>query len=113
VGRAVVFHDPNRALGGTTVYRASGRSISVQQPLAAGYPALQSQVTGQAQAAQALRAAVSGPAPLPAAQGFPAQLFDRQVSRPIPEVRELPYEVSHIERLLLQDGEPLDPQELR
>ena len=109
---AMVFHDPNRTMGGTTVLRAHGRSVSVQQPLVAGYPALQSQVTGQAQAAQALRAAVSGPAPLPTAQGFPVQLFDRQLSRPLPEVKELPYKVSHIERLLLQDGEPLDGGEM-
>jgi hypothetical protein len=64
-------------------------------------------VTGQAQAAQALRAAVSGASSLPTAQGFPAGLFERQQARPLPEVRELGYEPSHIERLLLQDGDAL------
>jgi len=108
LGGAMVFHDPNRTWGGTTVYATKGPPLSVQQPLAAGQPMIQSQVTGQAQAAQALRAAVSGVAPFPSAQGLPAQLLDRPVARPLPEVKELAYEPSHIERLLLQDGDPED-----
>jgi hypothetical protein len=79
VGRSRVFHDPNRAL---------------------------QQVTGQAQAVQALRAAVSGPSPLPSSRQLPLDLLvQRRVSQPLPEVRELPYQPAHIERLLLEDGE--------
>ena len=106
VGRAKVFHDPNRVPTGTTVYAPRQTAISVQHPLPEGRLDVQQQVTGQAQAAQALRAAVSGPSALPAGQALPLDLLDeRRVSRPLPEVRELRYEPSHIERLLLQEGQ--------
>jgi hypothetical protein len=105
LGGSKVFHDPNRTLTGTTIYAVGGQRLSVQHTLPGGHPAFQQQVTGQAQAAQALRAAVSGASPLPTAQGFPAGLFERQPARSLPEVRELGYEPSHIERLLLQDGD--------
>jgi hypothetical protein len=73
---------------------------------------VQSQVTGQAQAAQALRAAVSGSASLPAAQGFPASFFDHSLSRPLPEVKELAWEPSHIEQLLLRNGDTVNQERI-
>jgi len=106
VGQAKVFHDPNRTLSGTTVYAAGERTITVQQPLPQGRVDVQQQVTGQAQAAQALRAAVSGPVPLPAGHALPRDVLDEvRVTRPLPEVKSLDLEPSHIERLLLDDGQ--------
>jgi hypothetical protein len=106
VGQAKVFHDPNRTLTGTTVYAAGGQAITVQQPLPQGRVDVQQQVTGQAQAAQALRAAVSGSTPLPAGHALPRDVLDEaRVARPLPEVKSLDLEPSHIERLLLEDGE--------
>ena len=105
VGQAKVFHDPNRTLTGTTVYATGERTITVQNPLPEGRLDVQQQVTGQAQATQALRASVSG-ASLPAGRTVPRDVFDRPgMSRPLPEVKELELEPSHIERLLLEDGE--------
>jgi len=105
VGQAKVFHDPNRTLTGTTVYAAGEQTITVRQPLPEGRLDVQQQVTGQAQAAQALRAAVSGTS-LPAGQSMPRDLFDRPASvRSLPEVKELDLEPSHVERLLLKDGD--------
>lgn len=105
VGQAKVFHDPNRTLTGTTVYATGEQRVTVEHPLPEGRLDVQQQVTGQAQAAQALRAAVSG-ASLPAGQTMPRDMFERPgLSRPLPEVRELDLEPSHIERLLLEDGE--------
>jgi len=105
VGPAKVFHDPNRAPTGSTVYAPGQTAISVRHPLPEGRLDVQQQVTGQAQAAQALRAAVSGSSALPSGQSLPLDLLDeRRMSRPLPEVRELRYEPSHIERLLLQEG---------
>ena len=106
IGRVKVFHDPNRTLTGTTVYTSGGRTVSVQHPLPEGMAGAQQQVTGQAQAAQALRAAVSGPSALPPRQRLPLDLLGvHRMSRPLPEVKELDYEPSHIERLLLEDGD--------
>jgi hypothetical protein len=105
LGRAKVFHDPNRTLTGTTVYAQGGQAVTVQNPVPGGGMDVQRQVTGQAPAAQALRAAVSGPSPLPSGQVLPLDLLDeRRTSRPLPEVRELEMEPLHIERLLLEDG---------
>lgn len=110
VGRARVFHDPNRTLGGATVYASGGPPVDVRYPLPGGHVGAQQQVTAQAQAAQVLRAAVSGPSPLPSPRSWPVDLLaERRVSRPLPEVQELPYEPSHIDRLLLQDGDPAGP----
>ena len=105
VGQAKVFHDPNRTLTGTTVYANETPNLTVQHPLPPGQEAAQWQVTGQAQATQALRAAVSGPMPLPAGQ-IAGDMFDqRRLSRPLPEVKRLDLEPMHIERLLLDNGE--------
>jgi hypothetical protein len=109
VGGVKVFHDPNRTLGGSTLYSTAGRDIQVQHPLPLGQEATQQQITAQAQVAQAVRAAVSGSSPLPAAQNLPADLLaNARLSRPMPEVRELAWEPSHIERLLLQEGGEAD-----
>jgi hypothetical protein len=109
IGGVKVFHDPNRALGGSTLYATGGRNIRVQHPLPPGQEVAQQQITAQAQVAQAVRAAVSGSSPLPPAQNLPADLLVAgRLSRPMPEVRELAWEPSHIERLLLQDGGEAD-----
>jgi hypothetical protein len=106
VGRSVVFHDPNRTLTGSTVYATGEQRITVQHALPGGRIDVQQQVTGQAQAAQALRASVSGSAALPSGRTAPRDLFERSaLSRPLPEVKELDLEPSHIERLLLEDGD--------
>ena len=61
------------------------------------------------QTAQAMRAAVSGSIPLHAAGPLPTQFVPEQrVSRPLPEVKTLEIEPSHIERLLLGDGDRVD-----
>ena len=105
VGQAKVFHDPNRTLTGTTVYATGERTITVQNPLPEGRLDVQQQVTGQAQVTQALRASVSGTS-LPAGRTVPRDVFERPgMSRPLPEVKELELESSHIERLLLEDGD--------
>jgi hypothetical protein len=107
VGGAKVFHDPNRAFAGSTVYATSGRNIDVSHAMPAGQASAQQQITAQAQATQALRAAVSGSAPLPSADRFPADLLStRRTSPPLPEVRTLELEPSHVERLLLEDADP-------
>ena len=78
-------------------------------PMPEGQAHAQHQVTAQAQAAQALRAAVSGTSPLHTANPLPAQFLpERRVSRPLPEVKPLELETSHIERLLLEDGDRVD-----
>jgi hypothetical protein len=106
---AKVFHDPNRALSGTTVYGSDAQQLEVQHPIPDGQAYAQQQVTAQAQAAQALRAAVSGVAPLGAGDLSPMELLaNRRVSRPLPEVKSLELEPSHIERLLLEDGDHVD-----
>jgi hypothetical protein len=104
MGQARVFHDPNRTPTGTTVYAAGERQIRVQHALPEGRMDVQQRVTGQAQAAQALRASVSGNAPLPSGQAAARDMFERTgLSRPLPEVQELDLEPSHIERLLIED----------
>jgi hypothetical protein len=106
VGQAKVFHDPNRTLTGTTVYAAGEGRITVQNPLPEGRMDVQQQVTGQAQVAQALRASVSGPSSLPSGRAMPRDMFEPSgLSRSLPEVKELQLEPSHIERLLLEDGD--------
>ena len=101
VGRARVLHDPNRAPTATTVY-AAGQPVHVEHALPEGEAYLQGQVTGQAQAAQAIRAAVSGGRSLPAGGSLPASTFaGRRVSRPLPDVVSLDLEPSHVERLLI------------
>lgn len=106
LGQAKVFHDPNRAPTATTVYANGMPQLRVQHPLPLGQEAAQFQVTGQAQATQALRAAVSGFTSLPSGGPVSTDMFDRRrVARPLPEVQMLNLEPSHIERLLLENGE--------
>jgi len=105
IGGAKVFHDPNRALAGSTLYAAGPSTVEVRHAVPEGQTYAQQQVTTQAQATQALRAAVSGSAPLPSGEHLPiGALSSRRVSRPLPEVRSLELEPTHIERLLLEDS---------
>jgi hypothetical protein len=108
VGRARVFHDPNRAPTATTIYAPGqqglclARNVRVEHALPEGGAYLQGQVTGQAQAAQAIRAAVSGGGAPPMGPGFAGSAFAApRVSRPLPEVVTLDLEPSHVERLLI------------
>lgn len=102
VDRARVFHDPNRAPTGTTIYAAGQPGLRVEHALPKGGAYLQGQVTGQAQAAQAIRAAVSGGGPPPRGPGFAGSAFAAsRVSRPLPDVVSLDLEPSHVERLLI------------
>ena len=105
IAGATIFHDPNRTLTGSTIYAAGPPRVEVHHPLPAGQGYAQEQVTTQAQAAQALRAAVSGSGALPAGMQVLGAPDSRHISRPLPEVRSLGVEPSHIERLLLEDGE--------
>ena len=106
IGRAKIFHDPNRAPTATTVYANGVPALTVQHPLPPGEAAAQFQVTGQAQATQALRAAVSGYNSLPSSGPVSTDMFNQnKVGRPLPEVKMLDLEPSHIERLLLETGE--------
>lgn len=113
IGRARVFHDPNRAPTATTVYAAGrqglglgnvqgGRPVYVEHALPEGGTYLQGLVTGQAQAAQAIRAAVSGGGSHSLGPGYAGGTFAAsRVSRPLPEVVTLDLEPSHVERLLI------------
>ena len=106
IGRARVFHDPNRAPTATTVYVTGQPGLRVEHGLPEGGAYVQGQVTGQAQAAQAIRAAVSGGGPVPFGPRFSAGAFaGRRVSCPLPEVKPLDLEPSHVERLLIVDGD--------
>jgi len=105
IGAARVFHDPNRAPTATTVYAHGIPSLTVQHPYP-GQLSAQLQITGQAQATQALRAAVSGHTPLPVSTPVTADMFNvRRLSRELPEVKVLDLEPSHVERLLLETGD--------
>jgi len=106
IGQARVFHDPNRAPTATTVYANGMPALTVQNPLPPGQAMAQFQVTGQAQATQALRAAVSGYASLPSSGPISTDMFNQgRIARPLPEVKMLDLEPSHIEKLLLETGE--------
>ena len=106
IGRTHVFHDPNRAPSATTAYALHRPRLHVDHALPEGGAYVQGQVTGQAQAAQAIRAAVSGGRSLPAGGPLTAGTFTgHRVSRPLPEVVSLDMEPSHVERLLIADGD--------
>jgi hypothetical protein len=105
VGRARIYHDPNRAPSGTTVYAPQTPQLHVDHVLSEGTAFMQQQITTQAQAAQAFRAAVSSGGAVPVAPQMPFDpLAERRVSRPLPEVRTLDLEPSHVERLLIEDS---------
>lgn len=106
LGNSHIFHDPNRALTGSTVYATGRPQVAVEHAVPEGQAHLQQQVTAQAQVAQAVRAAVSGSGAMPHRESLPIDMLsERRVSRPLPEVKSLDLEPSHIERLLLQDGD--------
>ena len=95
VGKIRVFHDPNRAPVAATLYTPEGVTFVVSPEPGPG----QLQVTGQAQAAQALRAAASG-------VGLTPDTAERIVRPQTPLVKPLPpvevwdIEPTHVERLL-------------
>jgi hypothetical protein len=77
----------------------------VYHPLPEGQAYAQQQVTGQAQIAQALRAAVSGHSSLGAGTTIASEIgAGHRMSRPLPDVEVLDMEPSHIQRLLIEDG---------
>ncbi|MDY7039659.1 MAG: hypothetical protein SVX38_02215 [Chloroflexota bacterium] len=103
VGRIRFFHDPNRAPMPTTMYGPQG----VSHLTAPGLEADQLRVTGQAQAAQALRAASSGNG-----MGLQGRQLveaivppERRLSRPMPTVEVWDIEPSHVARLLEEVGD--------
>jgi len=95
VGKIRVFHDPNRAPVAATLYTPEGVTFVVSPEPGPG----QLQVTGQAQAAQALRAAASG-------VGLTPDTAERIVRpqttlvKPLPPVEVWDIEPTHVERLL-------------
>jgi len=98
IGGTRFFHDPNRAPMPTALYSSQG----VSHLTAPGFEADQLRVTGQAQAAQALRAASSG-------NGIDLQSRrlveaivppERRLSLPIPPAEVWDIEPSHVARLL-------------
>jgi len=100
VGNSRVFHDPNRTPVATTIYTTQGVTFAASPDLSPG----QLQVTGQAQVAQALRAAASGP-------GLTPDMTERIVRPQTPLVKPLPpvevwdIEPPHVERLLEENNE--------
>ncbi|MCR4407347.1 MAG: hypothetical protein NUW24_10560 [Anaerolineae bacterium] len=98
IGRIRFFHDPNRAPMPTTLYSAQG----VSHLTAPGFEADQLRVTGQAQAAQALRAASSGNGIDLQSQRLVEAIIppERRLSRPIPPAEVWDIEPSHVARLL-------------
>lgn len=95
VGKIRVFHDPNRAPVAATLYTPEGVTFVPSPEPGPG----QLQVTGQAQAAQALRAAASGVGLTPDA----AERIIRPQAplvKPLPPVEVWDIEPTHVERLL-------------
>lgn len=98
IGKMRFFHDPNRAPMPTTLYGPAG----VQHLTAPGLEAEQLRVTGQAQAAQALRAASAGNGIDPQSRRLVEAIVppQRRLSRPMPPVEVWDIEPSHVSRLL-------------
>ncbi len=103
IGRIRFFHDPNRAPMPTALYGPQG----VSHLTASGFEADQLRITGQAQAAQALRAASSGNGiDLQSRQLVEAIIPpERRLSRPIPPVEVWDIEPAHVARLLEEVGD--------
>ena len=102
VGKGHIFHDPNRVPVAATIYTEAGVTFVASPELGPG----QLQVTGQAQAAQALRAAASG-------IGLPPSTAEKIVSgagqdplvKPLPPVEVWDVEPAHVARLLEEVGD--------
>lgn len=113
--QAVIYHDPNRAAGPTTIYTptADGSAVAVRQVGAEGISPEQMRVTQGAQLAQIAAAVASGPGSTAAmrqqvSQRLPAVNIYNDMDRPLlspnlPVVSQI--EGSHIERLLREQGE--------
>ena len=102
VGKGHIFHDPNRVPVAATIYTEAGVTFVASPELNPG----QLQVTGQAQAAQALRAAASG-------IGLPPDTAEKIVGggsqdplvKPLPPVEVWDVEPAHVARLLEEVGD--------
>jgi hypothetical protein len=103
IGRIRFFHDPNRAPMPTALYGPQG----VSHLTAPGFEADQLRVTGQAQAAQALRAASSGNGVNLQSRQLVETIIppDRRLSRPIPPAEVWDIEPAHVARLLEEVGD--------
>ncbi len=113
-----IVHDPNRALGPTTIYSVPSavglllgqkeRGPQAQFPTAGSENSLL-QLSTQAQAiglmAAATRNSKGGSDTRPAEQLAQALLARPALCAPLPPVRVSPLEPSHVERLLLENGE--------
>jgi hypothetical protein len=103
IGSIRFFHDPNRAPMPTALYGPQGVSHLTAQ----GFEADQLRVTGQAQAAQALRAASSSSGVGAGSRQLVEAIVppERRLSRPIPPVEVWDMEPSHVARLLEDVGD--------
>jgi len=102
VGNNRVFHDPNRTPVATTIYTAQGVTFAASPDPGPG----QLQVTGQAQAAQALRAAASGIGLPPAtAEKIVGGGSQDPLVKPLPPVEVWDVEPAHVARLLEEVGD--------
>ena len=102
VGNNRVFHDPNRTPVATTIYTAQGVTFAASPDPSPG----QLQVTGQAQAAQALRAAASGIGLPPAtAEKIVGGGSQDPLVKPLPPVEVWDVEPAHVARLLEEVGD--------
>jgi len=108
VGKAWVIHDPNRAMASTTIIGPGAQladQVTVTHALPAGLEADQLQVTGRAQAVQALAAVASGERDeRDELAGAVLGVDQPLITRPLPPVTRSPWEPSHIERLLIESG---------
>jgi len=108
VGQAQVLHDPNKALTATTIYTTPqlAESVTVIPVLPAGAEGEQAQVTGRAQAVQALAAIASGNGGGNRSGELMAGVLGaaNKLAPPHPQPRRSPWESSHVERLLIESG---------
>ena len=115
VGQAKVLHDPNKALTATTIYTTPqlAESVAVIPVLPAGAEGEQAQVTGRAQAVQALAAIASGNGGGNRSGEWVAGLLGaaQKLAPPHPQPRRSPWESSHVERLLIESGALDEPEE--
>ncbi len=113
--QAVVYHDPNRTAGPTTIYTPTldGSAMAVRQVGAEGISPEQLRVTQGAQLAQIAAAVASGPGSTPAmrqqvGQRLPAVNIYNDLDRPLLAPNLPPVNLiddSHIARLLREQGE--------
>jgi hypothetical protein len=105
-----IVHDPNRALGPTTIYTTptifnqltAGQVATAQFPQAGGENAML-QLSTQAQAVSLLAATTRNQNEAHQARQLAQNLFGRPaICAPLPPVKPSSLELSHVERLLLE-----------